>query len=169
MAITYEPIATVNGTGSGTTLSFSSIPATYTDLRVVIQATSPASGQYISPAMRFNSDSASNYSYINMWGDTGTVGGFRTSNSTLFPAGVGQIGVQNLYPCMSVIDILGYAGSTFKPSLISASVATNTSSSAERTASMWRSTSAITAISIISQGDPFSTSTIATLYGIKAA
>ena len=56
----YESIATVNGTGSSATLTFSSIPSTYTHIQIrgVLRS---SSGSQNGVTMRFNSDSASNY------------------------------------------------------------------------------------------------------------
>jgi hypothetical protein len=169
MPATYEPIATANGTGSSATITFSSIPATYTDLRVIIQATSPASGQYVSPGMRFNSDSGSNYSYTVLWGDGSSAGSYRVNNQTSFYAGPSQVGVQNLNPCLSVVDILNYTASMNKTSLIEGMLDDNGSGSTERIVSLWRNTAAITTVAVISQGASFSTSTVVTIYGIKAA
>jgi hypothetical protein len=169
MAITYEPIATANGTGSSGTITFSSIPSTYTDLRIIIQATSPASGQYISPGIRFNSDSGANYNNTIVWGDGASAGSYRANSSTLFYAGPTQVGVQNANPCIGIVDVFSYTGSTFKTSLVSGSVDSNGSGSVEQIVTCWRNTSAITAVSVISQGASFSTSTVVTIYGIKAA
>jgi hypothetical protein len=169
MAITYEPIATANGNGRGTTITFSSIPSTYTDLRVIIQATSPGSGQYVSPAIRFNSDSGANYNNTVLWGDGSSTGSYRVNSTTLIYAGPTQVSAQNTNPCVGIVDIFSYAGSTFKASLINGSVDNNGSGSVERIAGCWRNTTAINAISVVSQGAGFSTSTIVTLYGIKAA
>jgi hypothetical protein len=169
MAVTYEPIATANGTGSSATITFSSIPSTYTDLRVIIQATSPASGQYVSPAIQFNSDTGANYGQTLIWGDGSTTGSYRANSANKNYAGPQQVGVQNANPCIGIVDVLSYAGSTFKTSLVSASIDNNGSGSVERFVTCWRNTSAITTIAVISQGDPFSTSTVVTIYGIKAA
>ena len=56
----YESIATVNGTGSSATLTFSSIPSTYTHLQIrgVLRT---SSGSQNGVTMRFNSDSSANY------------------------------------------------------------------------------------------------------------
>lgn len=170
MAVTYEPIATANGNGSGTSISFSSIPSTYTDLRVIIQATSPGAGQYVSPAIQFNSDTAANYGQTLIWGDGSTTGSYRANSANKMYAGPQQVGVQNTNPCIGIVDIFSYANTTtFKTGLVDASVDNNGSGSVERLVTVWRSTSAINAITVISQGDPFSTSTIVTIYGIKAA
>ena len=169
MAITYEPIATANGDGSATTITFSSIPATYTDLKIIIRATSTGSGQYVSPAIRFNSDTGANYGSTVLWGDGASTGSYRANTGTSFYASPTQVGVQNLYPCTGIVDVLSYAGSTFKTSLVVGSVDSNGSGSSERLVTCWRNTAAITTVAVISQGSAFSTSTVMTIYGIKAA
>ena len=56
----YESIATVNGTGSSATLTFSSIPSNYTHLQIrgILRS---SSGSQNGVTMRFNSDSSANY------------------------------------------------------------------------------------------------------------
>jgi hypothetical protein len=60
---TYTPLATVTLGSAAATVTFSSIPATYRDLVLVVQAThSAASGGF----MRFNSDTTSSYTGVAM-------------------------------------------------------------------------------------------------------
>ena len=61
MASTYEPIATTTLGSAASSITFSSIPATYTDLRLVLVHTPSASTG--NAQMQFNSDTATNYSY----------------------------------------------------------------------------------------------------------
>ena len=66
MPITYEPIATASGTGSNTTLSFTSIPATYTDLILILNGSLNTGNN---TRMRFNNNSGFNYSMTVVTGD----------------------------------------------------------------------------------------------------
>jgi len=59
MPATYEPIATTTLGSAAATITFSSIPATYTDLVIVFAGTATAN---LNPLMSFNSDSGTNYS-----------------------------------------------------------------------------------------------------------
>jgi hypothetical protein len=71
---TYEPIATTTLGTATSSFTFSSIPATYTDLRLVIGWVSGTN-----PRIRFNSDTATSYSQTAMYGD-GTAASFAQSN-----------------------------------------------------------------------------------------
>ena len=56
---TYEPIATQTLASAAATITFSSIAATYTDLRLIFAK--PIGGSSL--LLRFNSDTATNYSW----------------------------------------------------------------------------------------------------------
>ena len=72
MPTTYEPIATANGTGSSGVVTFSSIPATYTDLVVASNIIGDANSAV---RIRLNGDTTdSNYSYVLLYGN-GSVAG----------------------------------------------------------------------------------------------
>lgn len=160
---TYEPIATTT-LGSSGSITFSSIPSTYTDLKLVIVGKAVS---YVSGAIRFNSDSGTNYSYTYLGGDGSTASSGRdTSDTTIYAAG-NLASIASTYPAMVTYDIFSYAGSTYKTLLTSASNDMNGSGSRELTVGLWRSTSAITTISLWETG--WATGTTATLYGIKAA
>ena len=60
MASTYEKIASYTLTSTSTGVTFSSIPATYTDLNLVLNIKGSTDSI---PAIRLNSDTAYNYSY----------------------------------------------------------------------------------------------------------
>jgi hypothetical protein len=79
---TYTPLATVTLASATSTISFSSIPATYRDLIFVINiaATATVLNQVF---IRFNGDSGSNYSYLEAFGD-GSASGAGINGSTTF-------------------------------------------------------------------------------------
>jgi hypothetical protein len=64
---TYALIASANGTGSSGTVTFSSIPATYTDLRIVFNG--GVNTGNINFLMQHNSDTNANYSSRNLTAD----------------------------------------------------------------------------------------------------
>jgi hypothetical protein len=150
MALTYEPIATLSGLGT-----FSSIPQTYTDLKLVGVTASGA--QNIE--FRYNNDASNIYSNRFM----GTDGVTNRANSTN--------GNRN-YPSFNFatgfgfyeIDIFGYTGSLFKTSLARFFNDNNSNGEVAFSVGNWRSTAAITSITLLNNGgNPL------TLYGIKAA
>jgi hypothetical protein len=73
---------------------------------------------------------------------------------------------------MVTMDILSYRGSTFKTSLNTATNDKNGSGIVLRNVGLWRSTSAITSITLLDTyggGGQFDVGTTATLYGILRA
>jgi hypothetical protein len=163
MPLTYEPIATSSPNGT-TTVTFSSIPSTYTDLRLVATI---IQGSASNVFIRFNGDTATNYSWNSI-------------TAAPSPAGVRSItGNTSLTLTDSVntnttattqdVNIFSYAGSTFKSILFSQSAFIPGSiGGVIRSVGLWRSTSAINSIEFYS-GTNFNAGTMVTLYGIKAA
>ena len=157
MPATYEPIATTT-LSSAATITFSSIPATYTDLIMVVSAPTAASTAYTN--MQINSDTATNYSWTLLDGDGAAANSSRGTSTTFIPTWQRS----TTDPTMGIVHFLSYAGSTYKTVLVEGSTASlNTVS---RRVGLWRSTSAITTIYIAAT---LPIGTTATLYGIKNA
>ena len=163
MPSTYNKIDKYTVTGSAqTTVTFSSIPATYTDL-VIIWNGSNAGGAGQNIYINFNSDSASNYSRTYMLGDGTSATSGRNSNQTEYQPG-------GLYPDSAyIINIFNYANTTTFKTVISRVTIAGTY--AASTIGLWRKTPE--AIHTISLGTPaannLSIGSTFTLYGIKAA
>jgi hypothetical protein len=152
--------------GSETTsITFSSIPATYTDLRIVFSVIKPVSGN-VAGRIRFNSDTGSNYSYTWLVGNgTSATSGRGTSTAELELFTGSAVTTTN--PQLQIIDIFSYAGSTFKTVLWAESSDKNGSGAVSRNVGLWRNTSAITTIQLSdSSTRNFGVGTTATLYGI---
>ena len=85
MPKTYEPIATTTVATTGNTVTFSSIPATYTDLILVSSARRGINGSGGAGLLcQFNSDSASNYSYSFGSGDGSAASASTATGQTAF-------------------------------------------------------------------------------------
>lgn len=166
MAITYEPIATTTLGSATSSIDFTSIPATYTDLRIVFVGTMATSSY---PWMRFNSDTGSNYSDTYFYGDGSTSVSGRNINITGWYMGANPL--STTIPSMQTMDIFSYAGSTFKAGLSTSSTEFGTGQRmTDVIVSLWRSTSAITSIKIFSDGGyNINAGSTATLYGITKA
>ena len=68
MTATYDPIATTTLGSAASTITFSSIPNTFTDLRLVLfGVTLNATGTY--NQIRFNNDTGTNYSWTQLLGN----------------------------------------------------------------------------------------------------
>lgn len=165
---TYEPIATTTLGSANNAFTFSSIPSTYTDLRIVIRG-SAASGDVI-PAIRFNGDTGTNYSDTFIRGNGTAASSGRNTSRDFIGATTGasiQVAYANIG--MLIIDVFSYAGSTNKTALIQVAFDQNGYGDAGRIVGLWRSTSAINSVTIYSRLQDWATGSMATLYGIKAA
>lgn len=162
MASTYEPIATYTASGSISTYTFSSIPATYTDL-ILVKSGAISGGD--NTFMRFNGDTGSNYSTTIIQGSGSAASSGRSTNST--SAGVGYTGDAN--EIMQIIQIMNYANTTTYKTAISRSNSSTTNGYVQAGVELWRSTAAINSVTLFQGSTNFNTGTTFTLYGIKAA
>lgn len=166
MPQTYEPIATTTlGSATGT-ITFSSIPSTYTDL-ILVASLIPASGAY--HYLRINGDTSSNYSHTRITGSGSAAqsarSGFNNEGFVAFDYNTNNYSKPVLYK----LQFLNYAGSTFKTYFAEASMDTNGSGTVIRTVGLWRSTSAITTLALVQATGTWSAGSTATLYGIARA
>jgi hypothetical protein len=163
MPSTYTPIATSTVTGSSTTtVTFSSIPATYTDL-IVISNYKSVSNNYL--MMRFNGDTGNNYSRTEVQGTGSSISNFNGSNEPY--AYISSVYAPTGEMATFISHIMNYANTTIFKSLISRGNNITTGTSA--VINMWRSTSAIDTILLTPIGTGFDIGSTFTLYGIKAA
>jgi len=168
MPATYEPIATTTLGTAAATITFSSIPATYTDLRVVLTCTTDTGGK--SPQLRFNSSASNIYSMSELTGNGSSAATTGLQNRTQVDLYYSGTGTSATIPMMWTIDIFSYAGSTFKTCLITRSSDQNGSGEVMREVAMWRSTSAINELLFrLSTTGNYAAGTTATLYGILKA
>ena len=154
MAATYEPIAsqTVSAAAS---VNFTSLPQTFTDLVIVFVGTTASQPD----VYQLNGDTATNYSDTYLIGTGSAAGSGRYSSQAASRAAINGLGVHS-----TRLQIMSYSStSVFKTTLVEAASA---SGWVERFASLYRSTSAITSFTYLS--DTTITGTVS-LYGIKAA
>jgi hypothetical protein len=166
MASTYEPIATTTLGTAASSITFSSIPATYTDLRVVFVGYA-GSGTYANFRVTFNSDNGSNYSRTTLGGNGSTTSSYASTSQAYIDLGLANL--SNSLPSMHTIDVFSYAGSTNKTILLNSSMDFNGSGAEEVLVGLWRSTSAINTLKIATSANTYIAGTTATLYGIKNA
>ena len=160
---TEVAIATQTLGSAASSITFNSIPSTYTDLRVVFIGQGNAAN--VDTLLRFNSDSGTNYSETDLTGSGSAANTFnRTSNTSIvasYPA------TWSAQPSLFTMDIFSYAGSTYKTVLNTLSGDQNGSGYVMRQVGLWRSTSEITSITLTTGGaNTYTAGCIATLYGI---
>jgi hypothetical protein len=169
MPSTYTPIATANGTGSASSVTFSSIPSTYTDLVLVCDiAYASLGGNTGYTIMRVGNgsvDTGSNYSWTTLAGAGGVATSGRASSQTY-------------------LNLLNATTSTNR-SIVNANLQNYSNTTTNKTMTirtnqsfvdvvagveLWRSTSAINTIQIYDfSGYNFATTATFTLYGVKSA
>jgi hypothetical protein len=161
---TYEPIATASPSGTSD-ITFSSIPGTYTDLRLVVfmQAVSGS----LQPALTLNGDTGTNYSNTRLVGDGASATSARQTSQTEMT--LANNSTATTIPALWIADLFSYAGSTNKTVLCQASADKNGSGHIERKVLLWRNTAAITTIKVNVYGVNVASGSRITLYGIKAA
>lgn len=172
MAATYSPIASITVGASTATVTFSSIPSTYTDLVIVGTGTFSAYDGY-SPWVRFNGDSGNNYSQTVLSGNGTSATSSRTSSQAQFYTGsVTGWDTSDADRAMFILHIFNYANTTTnKTSLSRQSVASGTYPGTELLCGLWRSTAAINKIDLTANtsGTFSNVGTTFSLYGILGA
>jgi hypothetical protein len=160
MPATYEPITTTTFTASSG-LTFNSFSG-YTDLVLVFAGTNSAGNSIY---LRFNGDSATNYSNTNFQGNGSSGASYRDTSATELGS---YAGLNTSIPGLYKITFFGYANTAiYKTILLEGSVDNNGSGIANRYVGLWRNTNAITSFTVNSYGGTITGT--ATLYGIKAA
>ncbi len=166
MAATYEPIATTTFSSTSIDYTFSSIPATYTDLVLVASQNQSGTSDY---GIRFNGDSGGNYSRTVLYGNGSAAGSTRGSTTATRiscsyygypPSAASTFGV-------GIISIMNYANTTTYKTLLARS--NSAGSGLDANVGTWRNTAAITSVTILLDAGTFSVGSTFTLYGIKAA
>ena len=165
MASTFTPIQTTTLGSAQASYTFSSIPSTYTDLRLVITTTnnSPATSNL---QIQFNGDTNSNYSYTRLLGDGSAASSSRGSTQTAAAIGYYADDANDFGTFTS--DIMNYSNATTYKTVISRGSAASVMVSAY--VSLWRSTNAITSLLVKnSSAVSFKAGSTFTLWGILNA
>ncbi|NDB61456.1 hypothetical protein EB001_23905 [bacterium] len=162
---TYTPIATTTLGSNAANITFSSIPATYTDLVVILNGAFTTAETI---GVQFNSDTGSNYSSTILAGSGSSVSSGRNSNQTGLSVGTNGYWTTTIIS-NSILNIQNYSNTTTYKTMLSRS--NNSSVGLDAIVGLWRSTAAINAIKLygLYSGHSFITGTTATLYGIAAA
>lgn len=159
---TYTPIATTTITSNTSTITFGSIPSTYTDL--VLQGSinlATTGGQ-----LRFyfnGTTGTTNYSSTNLRGTGTAAESGRTSNGATVLVSYSDPNSMNSF----ALNIFNYANTTTFKTILARN--SNTNYATEAAVGLWRQTSAISSITLVCGDANFSTGTTLTLYGIASA
>ena len=165
MPKTYEPIATYTISSAQSNYTFTAIPGTYTDLFLVAAYQTSGTATFLGCSIRFNGDTASNYSTTWMRGTGSSANSSRNSSQSAISSFQDSSGTWS----NGLINVQNYANTTtFKTVLQRCN---NPSGIVEANVALWRKTpEAITTILYTStNGANYAAGSTFTLYGIKAA
>jgi len=168
MAVTYESIATTTTTSASPAITFTSIPQTFTDLILIVSVRANSTPTSFGTGIRFNSDTGTNYSRTVTYGSGSSAVSFRDTNQTRFFVSSGPTAASTFN--LIRLNITNYTSTSMYKSVLARN--DDISDVTSMSASVWRSTSAITSITVTPFDDNstgFAVGSSFTLYGIKAA
>jgi hypothetical protein len=164
----YDSIATTTvGAGGASSITFSSIPQTYTHLQLRCSVGLNAVADYV---MRFNNDSAGNYRQHNLYGDGSAASTYNYGNGETFISFAFPFqGLNSLTSFAgNVTDILDYTN-TNKNKVSRSLLGTDRNGSGQVAleSGLWINTSAVNRIDILPGSSSFLQYSQFALYGIK--
>jgi hypothetical protein len=163
VAITYDLISAQTLASAVTTVTFSSIPQTYTDLFLSILVGASTGGNAMK--LELNGDTASNYSTTYIAGTGTTAIGSRTTSNTTMRL-FHETGSVTAIVNAAIINFLDYSNTTTYKTMLSRS---NSTGGTEAEVNWWRSTAAITTFNCYwGSGYTFPVGSTFALYGVKA-
>lgn len=170
MADTFVKITSVTvGAGGASTIDFTSIPSTYTDLQILVSSRKSTSG-VTDLGIRINSVTTG-YDMRSLWGNGTSVGSTTFTNMSYYyveDAVTGNDATANTFS-NTMVYIPNYNGSN-KKSFSADSVTENNATTAyQRLSAGLGTTAAITGLTLAPGGGSFAQYTTATLYGILKA
>lgn len=167
-ATSFDSIATVTvGAGGSSSITFSSIPNTYTHLQIR-GIGAMTSGGMDECRGQFNSDTATNYSRHYLYGDGSVAGTGAQTSTNNFLVGVNMLSSNSNTFGTVVLDILDYTNTNkYKTTRSLSGVDQNGTGYVSLVSGNWRSTSAITSITLFPISSTFPQYTKFALYGVK--
>jgi hypothetical protein len=164
---TYTALATVTLGTAAASVTFSSIPATYRDLILVVSDLSATASNTL--YARLNGDTGTNYSNVVALGDsTGVVSLSSASNSNGLFMGAGYQGLPTSGSSQSILQIMDYSA-TDKHKTGLSRYGSAGKSEVDMGASRWANTAAVTSLVVrIAPSGSFNSGTSFSLYGVIA-
>jgi hypothetical protein len=163
---TYTPIATTTLGSATTSYTFTSIPTTYTDLILIVNAKNSATGSY--PKMQLGNgsvDTGANYSRTFLSGTGSSALSGRNTGYT-FASLAAYADSGTTFDYTAIAHLMNYSNTTtFKTILVRAN---SSQYGVDAQVDLWRSTVAINTIKVLADTN-FEAGTTFTLYGIAAA
>ena len=164
---TYTQIASTTLGSAASSVTFSSIAGTYTDLVLVAMPKITAGSQDLTMQIGNGTvDSATNYSRTLLFGTGSSAGSARTSNASRLDLSYYGYPTSTDFS-VSIIQLMNYSNTTTNKTVLVRS--NNAATGTEAIVGLWRSTSAVNIITISPAGSTFIAGSTFNLYGITAA
>jgi hypothetical protein len=171
MANTFELIASSTvGSGGASSIDFTSIPSTYTDLLVKVSFRGVSSATAILVS-RYNADGGNNYVNRFLYGNGSSAGSgnYNPNNSNYYGNGDLYTYTANTFANCEIYQP-NYTASVYKSSSADNVSENNaTLANVHLSANIWNNTAAITRITLEVYADTFAQYSTAYLYGVKNA
>ena len=164
MTATYKKIATTTLGSAASSITFSSISSSYTDL--ILVSAPLTQGNSYSFNIVLNSDTGTNYSCTRLYG-SGTSGASDRASSTANSLDNWNIATSTGVVQPIITQIQNYSNTTTYKTFLTRINSPAPDTYLGAVVSLWRSTSAITSVEFKTSGNVGAGSTF-TLYGIKA-
>jgi hypothetical protein len=160
---TYTALATVTLGTTASSVTFSSIPATYRDLILVTEGTLVTAS---SVRFRYNADSGSNYSRVAAQGFTGGTDSGAGTEGQIVPFLPNNFEASSRFAVIA--NIMDYSATDkHKTGLFRTNGRADGSGLVAMAAARWANTAAITTVEVLT-GTTFATGTTFSLYGVIA-
>lgn len=163
---TYQPLANITLGSSSSSVTFSSIPATYRDLVLVVNG-SPTTTAYPSIVGRLNGDTGSNYTAIKMSSDGASGSSSLITSSDLRIANDFGAGNSTTGRFVIVATLMDYSATDKHKTLLSRSGSTSPAGT-EALAARWANTAAVTSFQVFVGVSAFAAGSTFALYGIAS-
>lgn len=159
---------TPSGTG---TVTFSSIPTIYRDLKVVVRGRGATAATFVAVTLQFNADTGANYDRQRLGVNNVSITGASNVAQTSLQVGAIAAATATANEAGAVrVDIYDYRGTTFEKVTTSQdgyrTSAVGAGQNAEFYSGAWRNTAAITQIDMILAAGNFVAGSVVSLYGV---
>lgn len=167
MIQTYLAIASQTLTANAGSITFSSIPQTFTDLVLIIRTRAYSNGN---GSITFNGDTGLNYNRLSMGSNGTSPNGGNATGVGAIPVDFNGSNIDSSFTAANVggtviVNIFSYTNTSRNKTVLSQAGASALGT--DRVLGLWRSNSAITSITFTGPGN-LASETVAALYGIKA-
>lgn len=164
---TYVALDKVTVGTATPSVTFSAIGAGYTDLVIVFECFTTAAGAR-DVALRFNSDTGSNYSSTFLQGNGTSAVSARESSQTRMMIDYSGAGTTSATAEIGIVNIMNYSNATTNKTVLVR--ANRAGAGTDAVVGLWRNTAAITSVTLmfINGTDNFGVGSVFSLYGILA-